>query len=194
MSESAARTDRGAEARGDGRQPGLAAHLRLFNIGKALRCQREVPRVPQGIEGDGGFVAGNSAEPGRTVTSKVASILTAMTTGDGHTLSTLTRQTQLPVSTVHRLLKDLVRALVVERTDHCDYQLSPGLRALRFDDVEPTVSSRGPLVVDDLTAALRTTARLGVLDGTEVAYMEKKPGPMPGTIFPNEGLGSRSTP
>jgi DNA-binding IclR family transcriptional regulator len=142
--------------------------------------------VPLGIEGDGGCVAGNSAEPGRTVTSKVASILTAMTTGDGHTLSTLARQTQLPVSTVHRLLNDLVRTPVVERTDHCHYRLSRVLRDLRFDDVAPTLSSRGPLMVNDLAAALRTTARLGVLDGTEVTYIEKQPGPVPGTTFPNK--------
>ena len=131
-------------------------------------------------------MAGNSAEPGRTVTSRVVSILTAMMTGDGHTVRTLARQTQLPVSTVHRLLNDLGRTPAVERTGRGDYRLSRALRDLRVDDVEPTLSSRGPLVVDDLAAALHTTARLGVLDGTEVAYIEKQTGPVPGTAFPNE--------
>jgi IclR family transcriptional regulator, acetate operon repressor len=154
---------------------------------KALRRQREVLRVSLGVEGDGGCcMSGNSAEPGRTVTSKVVSILTAMTTGDGHTLSTLARQTQLPVSTVYRLLNELARTPAVERTDHGDYRLSRALRDLRVDDVEPTLSSRGPLVVDDLAAALHTTARLGVLDGIEVTYIEKQTGPVPGTTFPNQ--------
>ena len=120
-------------------------------------------------------MSGNSAEPGRTVTSKVVSILTAMTTGDGHTLSTLARQTQLPVSTVYRLLNELARTPAVERTDHGDYRLSRALRDLRFDDAEPALSSHGPLVVDDLAAALHTTARLGVLDGIEITTSRSRP-------------------
>ena len=39
--------------------------------------------------------------------------------------------------------------------------------------------------MEDLAASLHTTARLGVVDGLEVAYVEKRPGPEPGTLFPN---------
>ena len=49
----------------------------------------------------------------------------------------------------------------------------------------PTLRERAPFVVEDLAASLHTTARLGVVDGLEVAYVEKKPGPEPGTLFPN---------
>jgi IclR family acetate operon transcriptional repressor len=76
-------------------------------------------------------MAGNSAEPGRTVSSRVVSILTAMMTGDGHTVSTLARQTQLTVSIVHRLLNELARTPAVERTGHGEYRLSRALRDLR---------------------------------------------------------------
>ena len=33
--------------------------------------------------------------------------------------------------------------------------------------------------------SLHTTARLGVVEGVEVAYVEKKAGVEPGTLFPN---------
>lgn len=130
-------------------------------------------------------MAGNSAEPGRTVTGKVATILTVLTTGRGHTVSSVARQAQLPVSTVHRLLSDCVTSLLVERMDCAEYRLGPLLRSLQSDAARPTVFSRAPLVADDLSAALRRTVRLGVLDGCRVMYIEKVPGPFPGTTFPN---------
>jgi DNA-binding IclR family transcriptional regulator len=130
-------------------------------------------------------MAGNSGEPGRTVSSKVAALLTAFTTGNEHTASTLAGQTDLPVSTVHRLVTDLARSPLVERTDHRTYRPGPGLRGLAATATEPTLRERGPLIVDDLSASLQTTVRLGVLDELDVAYIEKRPGPTPGTLFPN---------
>ena len=39
--------------------------------------------------------------------------------------------------------------------------------------------------MEDLATSLHTTARFGVVDGLEVGYVEKKPQPEPGTLFPN---------
>jgi IclR family acetate operon transcriptional repressor len=130
-------------------------------------------------------MAGNSGEPGRTVTSKLAAILTAFTSGPDHTLSELAKDTNLAVSTVHRLLNDLVGTSLLERPDGCTYQAGPTLRGLTYEVRPSTLRGRAPFVVEDLALALHVTARLGVVDGVEVAYVEKKAGPEPGTLFPN---------
>ena len=130
-------------------------------------------------------MAGNSSEPGRTVTSKLAAILIAFTDGKVYTLSELAMQTDLAVSTVHRLLSDLVRTSLIERPDGSTYRPGPTLRQLPYVVKLPTLHERAPFVVEDLAASLHTTARLGIVDGLEVAFVEKKPGPEPGTLFPN---------
>jgi DNA-binding IclR family transcriptional regulator len=130
-------------------------------------------------------MAGNSAEAGRTVTSKAAAILMVFTTGGTHTLSTIAGQTGIAVSTAHRLLTDLVGSGLLERTGCGQYRPGSGLRTLAHGPTVPALRQRGPLVVDDLSAALGMPARLGVLDQLEVAYIEKRPGPFPGTSFPN---------
>ena len=130
-------------------------------------------------------MAGNSSEPGRTVTSKLAAILTAFTSSREYTLSELATQTDLAISTVHRLLTDLVRTSLLERPDGCTYRPGPTLRGLPCEVRPPTLRARAPFVVEDLAASLRATARLGVLDGLEVAYVEKKAESEPGTLFPN---------
>jgi DNA-binding IclR family transcriptional regulator len=137
------------------------------------------------VDGAEVSMAGNSAEPGRTVTSKLAAILTAFTSSREYTLSELATQTDLAVSTVHRLLNDLVHTALLERRDGCTYRPGPTLRGLPYEVKPPTLRSRAPFVVEDLAACLRTTARLGVVDGLEVAYVEKKAEPEPGTLFPN---------
>jgi len=130
-------------------------------------------------------MAGNSADPGRTVVSKIALILAAFTAGAEHTLSQLAYQTSLPVSTVHRLLRDLVASALLDRCEDGGYRVGWALRTLEVDPGGPTLANRAPLVADDLAAALGTTARVGVLDALEIAYVEKAPGVVCGTSFPN---------
>lgn len=130
-------------------------------------------------------MAGNSNEPGRTVTSKLAAILVAFTNGRDYTLSELAMHTNLAISTVHRLLSDLVRTSLIERPDGNTYRPGPTLRELPYVATPPTLRERAPFVVEDLASSLHTTARLGVVDGLEVAFVEKRPGPEPGSLFPN---------
>ena len=130
-------------------------------------------------------MAGNSGDPGRTVASKVAVILATFAAGAEHTLSQIAHETSLPVSTVHRLLRDLVAAELLDRCGDGGYRAAWPLRTLKVDPVEPTLADRAPLVVDDLAAALQTTARVGVLDALEISYVEKVPGLVCGTSFPN---------
>jgi DNA-binding IclR family transcriptional regulator len=130
-------------------------------------------------------VAGNSNEPGRTVVSKAAAILLALTSGGGHTLSSLSCQTRLPISTVYRHIRDLALTPLVERTTHGEYRPGPALHNLAYRTTGPTLHSYGPLAVDDLAAALNKTVRLGVLDQFQLSYVEKKPGLQAGTSFTN---------
>ena len=131
-------------------------------------------------------MAGNSGEPGRTVTSKLAAILVAFANGRDFTLSELAMHTNLAISTVHRLLNDLVRTSLLERPDGITYRPGPALHEmLPYVTAPPTLRERAPFVVEDLATSLRATARLGIVDGLEVGYVEKAPRPEPGTLFPN---------
>jgi DNA-binding IclR family transcriptional regulator len=129
-------------------------------------------------------MAGNSTEPGRSVTSKVAAILMAFTTGRGHALVDLARQAGLPTSTAHRLARELTDRHLLERTDDGEFRVGLPLRMLCGEVAErPTLRERGPFVVDDLCEATRSTTRLGVLDDLEVAYIERLPGHRPVSTF-----------
>lgn len=130
-------------------------------------------------------MAGNSAVAGRTVISKTAAILAVFATGGTHSLSTIADQTGLAVSTVHRHLTALAASGLLDRSEDGGYQAGTALRELAHDAAPPELRHRGPLVVDDLSAALGLPVRLGVLHELEVAYIEKRPGPFPGTSFPN---------
>ena len=52
-------------------------------------------------------MAGNSVDPGRSVTSKVVAILLTFTNGSLYSLTELAKLTGLPISTVHRLATEL---------------------------------------------------------------------------------------
>jgi IclR family transcriptional regulator, acetate operon repressor len=131
-------------------------------------------------------MAGNSGEPGRTVTSKLAAILVAFANGRDFTLSELAMHTNLAISTVHRLLTDLVRTSLLERPDGITYRPGPALHEmLPYVVAPPTLRERAPFVVEDLATSLRATARFGIVDGLEVGYIEKAPRAEPGTLFPN---------
>ena len=131
-------------------------------------------------------MAGNSGEPGRTVTSKLAAILVAFGNGRDFTLSELAMHTNLAISTVHRLLTDLVRTSLLERPDGITYQPGTALHEmLPYVVAPPTLRERAPFVVEDLAMSLRATTRSGIVDGLEVGYIEKAPRAEPGTLFPN---------
>jgi DNA-binding IclR family transcriptional regulator len=129
-------------------------------------------------------MAGNSTESGRSVTSKITSILMTFTEGSVHSLTEIARLAGLPVSTTHRLTSELASWRLLERTDDGQYRIGLPLRMIgRGDAAPPTVAERAPWVLEDLAAATRNRARLGVLVGLDVAYIEKQPGHRPVTSF-----------
>jgi DNA-binding IclR family transcriptional regulator len=131
-----------------------------------------------------GFVAGHSAEAGRSVTSKITAILVTFTEGGEHSLTEIARLAGLPVSTVHRLTSELASWRLLERTDDGRYRAGLALRTIgAVDGRSPTLAERAPWVLDDLSAATRSRVRLGVLHDLDVAYIEKIPGGRPVTAF-----------
>ena len=58
---------------------------------------------------------------GRTVISKAAVILMTYLNGDVHTLTEIATATGLPLSTAHRLVRELAAWKILERTDDGDY-------------------------------------------------------------------------
>ena len=103
-------------------------------------------------------MAGNSTEPGRSVTSKVAAILMSFTNGRGHALVDLARQAGLPTSTAHRLSRELVDRHLLERTDDGEFRVGLGAEGVVLDGLdaaavgEAVARARPDTIVNQMTA------------------------------------------
>jgi DNA-binding IclR family transcriptional regulator len=129
-------------------------------------------------------VAGNSTEAGRSVTSKITSILLTFTEGSEHSLTEISRLAGLPISTAHRLTAELASWRLLERTEDGHYRAGLPLRMIgTVDGCPPSIAERAPCVLEDLSAATKCRSRLGVLRDLQVAYIQKDPGPRPTTSF-----------
>ena len=129
-------------------------------------------------------MAGNSTESGRSVTSKITSILMTFTEGSEHSLTEIAKMAGLPISTAHRLTTELASWRLLEKTDDGQYRAGLPLRMIGTGDACPaSIAERAPCVLEDLAAATKSRARLGVLRDLQVSYIEKQPGPGPATSF-----------
>ena len=121
-------------------------------------------------------MAGNSTEPGQSVTSRVSAILLAFTDCDERSLTDIARLAGLPVSTAHRLAVELASWNLLERDEDGHYHVGSPLRRIGTSEWRaPTLVERASCVLEDLTGAIHRPARLGVLSGSEVKYVEKRP-------------------
>src|SRR4051794_32221539 len=75
-------------------------------------------------------MAGNSTEVGRSVTSKITSILLTFTEGSEHSLTEIARRAQLPISTAHRLAAELTSWRLLERNAEGLYRAGLPLRMM----------------------------------------------------------------
>jgi IclR family acetate operon transcriptional repressor len=118
-------------------------------------------------------MAGNSAEPGRSVTSKIVAILQAFTNGGMHSLTEIARLTELPVSTVHRLASELAVNGVLERTEDARYRVGLPLRKIgsRVSHA-PSPYEWARRAMEDLSRSVNADVRFGVLEYRDVAYTE----------------------
>lgn len=120
-------------------------------------------------------MAGNSAESGRSVASKISSILLTFTDGNRQSLTEIARLAGLPVSTAHRLVTELSAWGVLERTGEAQYQVGVPVRVMgsRLGHAS-SLDERARRVVEDVAAATHCAVRLGVLEEDGVAYIEKQ--------------------
>ena len=123
-------------------------------------------------------------EPGRSVTSKVAAILLTFQADRKHSLTEIARLTGLPVSTVHRLVIELEGSGLLERTDDAEFRAGLPLQVLSYGtSCSPGILEAARCALVDLATAARARARLGILIGLQVAFIEKHCDGGPVTTF-----------
>jgi DNA-binding IclR family transcriptional regulator len=129
-------------------------------------------------------MAGNSAEPGRSVTSKVVAILLTFHDGNEHSLTEIAQLTCLPISTAHRLVTELAGWGVLERTSESRFRVGLPIKAMGArGSYTPAIIESARRVLEDLVTAARVSARLGILTEVGVAYIEKRCDHSPVTTF-----------
>lgn len=122
-------------------------------------------------------MAGNSTDPGRSVTSKVTAILMAFSGGPELTLTEIASIARLPTSTAHRLASELLAWRLLERTEDGGYRVGLPLRIIGKDatDVDAVqrviLSVRARPVLVELARTVRADAKLGVLNGHNVVLL-----------------------
>jgi len=130
-------------------------------------------------------MAGNSADSGRSVTSKVVAILLTFNDGTVHSVTEISRLAGLPISTTHRLVSELAAWGILERTDDLQYRVGVQLHAIGATaGCVPSMPERARRVMEDVSIATHSDVRLGILQGTEVTYIEKTAGHQPGSLYP----------
>jgi IclR family acetate operon transcriptional repressor len=130
-------------------------------------------------------MAGNSADSGRSVTSKVVAILLTFNDGTVHSVTEIARLAGLPVSTTHRLVSELAAWGILERTDDLQYRVGAQLHAIGATAGRvPSMAERARRVMEDVSIATHSAVRLGILQGAEVRYIEKTAGHQPVSLYP----------
>ncbi|WP_229052411.1 IclR family transcriptional regulator [Aeromicrobium sp. Leaf350] len=123
-------------------------------------------------------MAGNTAVPGTTVTSRVLALLTAF--DEQHRelgLSALAERAGLPLSTAHRLVGELVDGGALVRTPSGGYAVGRRLWDVGLlAPVESDLRRVAEPFLNDVHAATRATVHLAVRDDVEVLYLERMTG------------------
>lgn len=129
----------------------------------------------EGCAGDGGPAAGVDADTAsRSVLARIDSVVGAF--DDAHselTLHELTRRTDLPKSTVHRMVDQLVKVGWLERGVD-GYRI--GMRLFEIGGLATRRRRLAESAAPHLHALSTSTGlavQLGILDGTDVVYLER---------------------
>lgn len=111
------------------------------------------------------------------VLDRTMAVLTVFTAADGALgLAELARRSGVPKTTTHRLCTHLVRHGMLERSQ---YGYCVGLRMFELGQLVPLrrdLREQAAPVLTDLQVATGATVHLGVLDGSDVVYIEILPG------------------
>jgi len=120
-------------------------------------------------------MAGNTARPGASVTSRALAVLAAFDSSHRElTLSALAARAGLPLSTTHRLLAELVAWGALTRTDAGSYVIGRRVWDLGLlAPVESVLRERASPYLHDLYGATLATAHLAVRDDDRVLYIDR---------------------
>lgn len=118
-------------------------------------------------------MAGGNREPGRSVTDKLLSVLTAFeSAGRPLALTEIATIADIPVSTAHRFVGELTEWQFISRTANGRYQL--GLRVWEMaQNVGHQLRDTAKPFVQDLFSLTRETSHIVIRDGNEVVYIER---------------------
>lgn len=134
-------------------------------------------------------MSGNNAVPGRSVTSKTVTILDAFAGNRTElSLSDITRATDLPSSTVHRLVQELVSWGGLERTPRGHYAV--GLRLWEIgarSDTSYSLRDAAMPYLRELFDVTRQHVQLAVMDGNDALLIEKLTAPAAISTFGRPG-------
>ena len=123
-------------------------------------------------------MAGNTKQPGVSVTSRIAALLTAF--DDAHprlTLTALARRADLPLPTAHRLARELCALGLLSRDAGGEYVV--GQRLWRVGLLAPAQTGLREVAapfLQDLYAGTLATIHLAVRDHTQVLYLDRLSG------------------
>jgi len=123
-------------------------------------------------------VAGNSSDPGASVTSRALALLGAF--DERHrrlTLTQLAERAGLPVATAHRLVGELVAWGALARSSTGEYVVGRRLWDLGLlAPVQTGLRQAASPFLHDLYGATLATVHLAVRDGLEVLYLDRLAG------------------
>jgi len=136
-------------------------------------------------------VAGNTSEPGASVTSRLFAVLDSFDSQcREQRLSDIARRSGLPVATAHRLVRDLTEWGALLRTPNGGYSIGPRLWDLGL--LSPTHTGLREIAspfLHDIYAATLATVHLAVRDGTSALYLDRLSGHASVPVVSN--IGSR---
>ena len=123
-------------------------------------------------------MAGNTSTSGASVVSRTLALLFSF--DEAHralTLSEIARRSDLPLSTTHRLLGELMAGGALVRRDDGRFQIARRLwRVGLLAAVETGLREVAGPFLADLHAATRATVHLAVREGVEVLYLDRLTG------------------
>jgi DNA-binding IclR family transcriptional regulator len=128
----------------------------------------------------------------RSVSGRVAAIIRAIAARPDQSMTEVARCAELPVSTTHRLLRDLVAARLVQRGPEGRYRLGPGggptlgAAARPQSAVERCIAVRELVAaaLDDLAVITGLRARFGVWQERGVSFLDRAGGRGAGVCVP----------
>lgn len=121
------------------------------------------------------MVAGRAEVAGKSVTSRALNILASFDAGHSSlTLSEISRRSQTPVATCHRLLAELVEWGALVKTPTGQYQIGHRIWSLgMLAPVQRDLREVAAPYMHDVLYATRQVVNLFVLEGTKALLLER---------------------